>query len=133
MRDLSWLKAQPIAHRGFHDMNREVWENTLSAFSRAAEAGFAIECDLQFAADSIPVVFHDHDLRRLCGIAGDVRAKTSAELGLLSVGGTSDKVPTLTQMLRLVAGRVPLIIELKGRTGDDEGFAAAVLDTLEGY
>ncbi|AIL99317.1 glycerophosphodiester phosphodiesterase [Sinorhizobium meliloti] len=133
MKDISWLKAQPIAHRGFHDMNREVWENTLSAFARAAEAGFAIECDLQFAADSVPVVFHDHDLQRLCGIRGDVRAKTSAELGLLSIGGTRDKVPTLKQMLRLVAGRVPLIIELKGRKGDDEGFAAAVLETLEGY
>ncbi|WP_331374181.1 glycerophosphodiester phosphodiesterase [Sinorhizobium chiapasense] len=133
MKDISWLKAQPIAHRGFHDMNREVWENTLSAFSRAAEAGFAIECDLQYTADSVPVVFHDDNTERLCGIKGDVRARTAGELGLMSVGGTKDKVPTLSQMLRLVDGRVPLIIELKGRRDDDEGFAAAVLDTLEGY
>ncbi|MDK1388119.1 hypothetical protein ILFOPFJJ_04491 [Ensifer psoraleae] len=133
MKDISWLKAQPIAHRGYHDMNREVWENTLSAFSRAAEAGFAIECDLQYTADSIPVVFHDDTTERLCGIRGDVRARTAGELGLMSVGGTKDKVPTLSQMLRLVNGRVPLVIELKGRRGDDEGFAAAVLDTLEGY
>lgn len=133
MRDISWLKAQPIAHRGYHDMNRKVWENTLSAFSRAVEAGFAIECDLQFTADSVPVVFHDHDLQRLCGIKGDVRERTAGELGLLSIGGTKDKVPTLKQMLRLVDGRVPLVIELKGRKDDDEGFAAAVLDTLEGY
>ncbi len=133
MKDTSFLKAQPIAHRGYHDMNREVWENTLSAFARAVEAGFAIECDLQYTADSIPVVFHDDDLPRLCGLKGDVRAKTAAELGLLSVGGTRDKVPTLSQLLRLVDGRVPLVLELKGRKGDDEGFAAAVLDTLEGY
>lgn len=133
MKDTSWLKAQPIAHRGYHDMNREVWENTLSAFGRAVEAGFAIECDLQYTADSIPVVFHDDDLQRLCGLKGDVRAKTAAELGLLSVGGTKDKVPTLSQLLRLVAGRVPLVLELKGRKRDDEGFAAAVLDALEGY
>ncbi|ASY56219.1 glycerophosphodiester phosphodiesterase [Sinorhizobium sp. CCBAU 05631] len=133
MKDISWLKAQPIAHRGYHDMNREVWENTLSAFSRAAEAGFAIECDLQFTADSLPVVFHDHDLQRLCGIRGDVRAKTAGELGLLSIGGTKDRIPTLKQMLRLVDGRVPLVLELKGRKNDDEGFAAAVLDTLEDY
>jgi glycerophosphoryl diester phosphodiesterase len=133
MKDISWLKAQPIAHRGYHDMNREVWENTLSAFSRAAEAGFAIECDLQFTADSVPVVFHDHDLERLCGIKGDVREKTAAELALLSIGGTKDKVPTLTQMLRRVNGRVPIVLELKGRKGDDEGFAAAVLDALENY
>ncbi|ASY62791.1 Glycerophosphoryl diester phosphodiesterase [Sinorhizobium sojae CCBAU 05684] len=133
MKDTSFLKAQPIAHRGYHDMNREVWENTLSAFARAVEAGFAIECDLQYTADSSPVVFHDDDLQRLCGLKGDVRAKTAAELGLLSVGGTGDKVPTLSQLLRLVDGRVPLVLELKGRKGDDEGFAAAVLDTLEGY
>ncbi|MCA1492810.1 glycerophosphodiester phosphodiesterase [Ensifer sp. NBAIM29] len=133
MKDTSFLKTQPIAHRGYHDMNREVWENTLSAFARAVEAGFAIECDLQYTADSIPVVFHDDDLRRLCGLKGDIRAKTAGELGLLSVGGTADKVPTLSQLLRLVAGRVPLVLELKGRKGDDEGFAAAVLDTLEGY
>ncbi|WP_026614269.1 glycerophosphodiester phosphodiesterase [Ensifer aridi] len=133
MKDISWLKAQPIAHRGYHDMNREVWENTLSAFQRAAEAGFAIECDLQFTADSVPVIFHDHDLERLCGIKGDVREKTAAELGLLSIGGTKDKVPTLAQMLRLVNGRVPIVLELKGRKGDDEGFAAAVLDVLEDY
>ena len=48
----------------------EVWENTLSAFARAADAGFAIECDLQYAADAVPVVFHDDDLKRLCGIEG---------------------------------------------------------------
>ena len=133
MADISWLKAQPIAHRGYHDMNKQVWENTLSAFSRAVDAGFAIECDLQYTADSIPVVFHDDDTERLCGIKGDVRARTAGELGLMAIGGTKDKVPTLTQMLRLVAGKVPLVIELKGRKGDDEGFADAVLETLEGY
>ena len=127
------LTKQPIAHRGYHDMNKAIWENTLSAFSRAVEAGYAIECDLQYAADGVPVVFHDDDLQRLCNIPGDVRERTSAELALLSVGGTRDKVPTLRQLLDLVQGRVPLVIELKGRKGDDDGFAAAVLDTLEGY
>ncbi|MFN3444090.1 MAG: glycerophosphodiester phosphodiesterase family protein, partial [Rhizobium rosettiformans] len=53
-------------------MNKQIWENTLSAFSRAIEAGFAIECDIQLSADSVPMVFHDHDLQRLCGIAGEV-------------------------------------------------------------
>lgn len=133
MRDISWLKAQPIAHRGYHDMNRTVWENTLSAARRAVEKGFAIECDLHYTADSVPVVFHDDDLQRLCGIRGDVRARTAGELGLLSIGGTTDKVPTLRQLLKTVGGKVPLVIELKGREGDDEGFAESVLDELEGY
>ncbi len=133
MKDLSWLTAQPVAHRGYHDMNHAIWENTLSAFSRAAENGFAIECDLQYTADSVPVVFHDDDMQRLCGIKGDIREKTAGELGLIAIGGTADKIPTLGQLLRLVKGRVPIVLELKGRLGDDEGFADAVLETLESY
>ncbi|MDO9415407.1 glycerophosphodiester phosphodiesterase [Pararhizobium sp.] len=133
MKDLGWLTAQPVAHRGFHDQNHEVWENTLSAFRLAVEAGFAIECDLQYTADSVPVVFHDDDMQRLCGVPGDIRQKTAGELALFSIGKTADKVPTLSQLLRLVKGRVPLILELKGRKGDDEGFAESVLETLDGY
>ena len=97
------------------------------------EAGYAIECDLQYASDAVPVVFHDDDMERLCKIKGDVRAKTSAELAMLSVGGTADRVPSLKQLLDLVGGKVPLVIELKGRKDDDEGFAASVLEVLEGY
>lgn len=134
MRDLSWLTARPIAHRGYHDMNKAVWENTRTAFSRAIEAGFAIECDLQLSADSVPMVFHDHDLQRLCGIAGEVRERTAGELALLSVGGTADRILTLRQLLDLTKGRVPLVIELKGIDAEgDDGFAETVLDTLEGY
>ncbi|MCX8997619.1 glycerophosphodiester phosphodiesterase [Rhizobiaceae bacterium BDR2-2] len=133
MSAIDWLTAQPVAHRGFHDMNHAVWENTRAAFKRAVEAGFAIECDLQYVSDGVPVVFHDDSLERLCGIKGDVRERTSAELGLLAIGGTAERIPTLKQLLALVAGRVPLVIELKGRPGDDDGFAETVLDELRGY
>lgn len=133
MTEIAWIKERPVAHRGYHDMNKTVWENTLSAFRRAVEAGFAIECDLQYAADGVPVVFHDDDLQRLCNMPGDVRAKSSAELSLLSVGGTKDRVPRLRDMLDLVKGQVPLVIELKGREGDDDGFVESVLEVLEGY
>ena len=133
MSDFAWLTERPIAHRGYHDMNKTVWENTLSAFQRAVDAGFAIECDLQYASDGVPVVFHDDDLQRLCNIPGDVRAKTSGELSLMTIGGTKDRVPRLRDMLNLVKGKVPLVIELKGRAGDDDGFVEAVLDVLEGY
>lgn len=130
----SWIKDLPVAHRGYHDMNQTVWENTLSAFSRAADAGFAIECDIQLSSDSVAMIFHDDTLERLCSIKGDVREKSAGELGLLSVGGTGDRIPTLKQMLALVKGRVPLVIELKGRSPqEDDGFAETVLETLEGY
>jgi glycerophosphoryl diester phosphodiesterase len=133
MTSAAWLKDRPVAHRGYHDQNKLVWENTLSAASRAIEAGFAIECDLHYASDGVPVVFHDEDLERLCNLKGDVRERTSQELGLLSVGGTADKIPTLRQLLKLVNGQVPLVIELKGRETDDSGFVEAVLEELENY
>ncbi len=133
MTSAAWLKERPVAHRGYHDQNKVVWENTLSAFARAVEAGFAIECDLHYASDGVPVVFHDENLERLCNLKGDVRERTSKELGMLSVGGTADKIPTLRQLLELVKGKVPLVIELKGRETDDEGFVEAVLEELDGY
>ncbi|MCJ7995763.1 glycerophosphodiester phosphodiesterase [Rhizobium cremeum] len=134
MTSADWIKERPVAHRGYHDMNNQVWENTLSAFSRAVDAGFAIECDIQLSSDSVPMVFHDHDLQRLCGLKGEVRERTAGELGMLSIGGTADRIPTLKQMLALVKGRVPLVIELKGISAEeDDGLAEAVLDVLEGY
>ena len=88
MTNADWIKDVPVAHRGYHDLNRLVWENTLSAFSRAVEAGFAIECDLHYASDGVPIIFHDEDLQRLCNLNGDIRERTSRELGLIAVGGT---------------------------------------------
>ena len=131
--ELGWLTARPIAHRGYHDMNQTIWENTKSAFVRAIEANYAIECDIQIATDGVPVVFHDDDLQRLCGLSGDVRERSSQELAQLSVGGTSDCVMSLPALFKLVKGQVPLIIELKGRPGDDDGFADAVVECLESY
>ena len=131
--DLKALLAQPVAHRGLHDGNKLVWENTLSAFQRAIDGGFAIECDLQYVSDAVPVVFHDDDMERLCNIKADIREKTTSELSLISIGGTKDKVPSLKKLLDLVKGRVPLVLELKGREGDDEGFASSVLEVIEDY
>ncbi|MBX4954072.1 glycerophosphodiester phosphodiesterase [Rhizobium lentis] len=133
MTNADWIKDVPVAHRGYHDLNKHVWENTLTAFSRAVEAGFAIECDLHYASDGVPVIFHDEELQRLCNLTGDIRERTSRELGLIAVGGTGDKIPTLSQLLDLVQGKVPLVLELKGREADDEGFAESVLEVLEGY
>ncbi|MDP3526296.1 MAG: glycerophosphodiester phosphodiesterase family protein, partial [Hoeflea sp.] len=132
-KDLGWLTARPIAHRGYHDMNQSIWENTKSAFERAVAANYAIECDVHIATDGVPVVFHDDDLERLCGLKGDVRERTSQELAQLRVGGTADGVMSLPGLLKLVKGQVPLVIELKGRPGEDDGFADAVVECLEGY
>ena len=133
MSDLSWLTARPIAHRGYHDLNRQRWENTLSAFDAAIERGFAIECDLHLSKDGVPVVFHDLDLKRLTGEDGHVVGRTAAELRRLRVGGTDDHIPTLEDMLERVAGRVPLVIELKGMQAHDDGLVAKTGALLAAY
>ena len=133
MTDISWLTQRPIAHRGYHDQNATRWENTLSAFAAAVEKDYAIECDVHLSADGVPMVFHDDKLDRLTGQDGMVYEKTAAELAQMKVGGTADHVPTLAEMLALVRGRVPVVIELKGIEGKDVGLVAAVARTLDGY
>jgi len=133
MGDLSWLTAKPVAHRGYHDLNDRRWENTLSAFAAAAERGYAIECDVHLSADNVPVVIHDDDLKRLTGADGFVWQRTAAELAALRIGGTADHVPTLAEVLALVAGRVPLVVELKGTPGHDTGLVAGVGALLRDY
>lgn len=133
MSDLSWLTATPVAHRGYHDLNDRRWENTLSAFAAAVERGYAIECDVHLSADNVPVVIHDDDLKRLTGADGFVWQRTVAELATLRVGGTADHVPTLAELLALVNGRVPLVIELKGAPGHDAGLVASVGRLLKNY
>lgn len=133
MGDLSWLTAKPVAHRGYHDLNDRRWENTLSAFAAAVERGYAIECDVHLSSDNVPVVIHDDDLKRLTGADGFVWQRTVAELATLRVGGTADHVPTLAEVLALVAGRVPLVVELKGTPGHDTGLVASVGALLKNY
>ncbi|PWL17807.1 glycerophosphodiester phosphodiesterase [Falsochrobactrum shanghaiense] len=133
MSALDWLTKQPIAHRGLHDLNQQRWENTLPAFDAAAKAGFAIECDVHLTSDGGVVVFHDDDLQRLAGREGRISELTLAQATALHIGGTTDRAPTLREMLDLVDGRVPLVVELKGIEGRDEGLVAAVAAQLRSY
>lgn len=133
MTDLDWLTARPIAHRGLHDLNKSRWENTLSAFHAATDRNYAIECDVHLSSDGVPVVFHDKDLKRLANVEGLIFEKTAAQMADLRIGGTEDHAPTLKETLDLVAGRVPLVIELKGIEGKDEGLVAAVAALLREY
>lgn len=133
MNDISWLTAAPIAHRGYHDLNKSVWENTLPAFGRAIERGYAIECDVHLTLDGEVVVFHDNDLKRLANVDGFVWQWTLAEMTALTVGTTADHPPSLAEMLAFVAGRVPLVIEIKGIAGHDEGLVAKVGEALRNY
>ncbi|MBP5159670.1 MAG: glycerophosphodiester phosphodiesterase [Lachnospiraceae bacterium] len=102
-----------IAHRGLHTADKKTPENSLAAFSAAAEAGYGIEMDIQFTKDKQIVVFHDDTLDRVCGVPGRVDNYTYEELEGFRLEGTQEKIPLFTDFLSLVDGRVPLLIELK--------------------
>lgn len=108
----AWLR-HPVAHRGLHDGNQQVPENSLPAFAAAAEAGVAIELDVRLSADGAVVVHHDATLQRLCGDPARVADLTAVELGGRRLAGTAQGTPSLHEVLDLVAGRVPIMVELK--------------------
>ena len=107
----------PIAHRALHDRAAGRPENSREAIAAAVAAGYAIEIDIQPAADGVPMVFHDYDLRRLTGVPGRIAGLTSGKLGALRLCGGDTGIPTLAEVLRIVAGRVPLLIEIKDQDG----------------
>ncbi|EJM98088.1 glycerophosphodiester phosphodiesterase [Phyllobacterium sp. YR531] len=133
MPSIDWLTKTPIAHRGLHDLNNKRWENTLSAFDAAASAGYAIECDVHLSADGKAVVFHDGTLDRVAGQKGNIDELTAQQAGEIRIGGTKDRIPTLADSLKLIDGRVPIVIELKGIAGRDDGLVKAVASDLAAY
>lgn len=127
---------RPIAHRALHDRGAGRIENSPAAIDAAIAAGYGIEIDLQLSADGQAMVFHDDHLDRLTAEAGPVRARSAEALTQIPLRGTSDTVPTLASVLAQVAGRVPLLIELKDQDGGmgpavgalEEATLAAVAD-----
>ncbi|MBQ7455866.1 MAG: glycerophosphodiester phosphodiesterase [Clostridia bacterium] len=107
------LTGHDYAHRGLHDKAAHVPENSLPAFSRAVRAGYGIELDVRLTRDHVLVVHHDETLERSCGDKRRVCDVPLAELQKLPLFATSEHVPTLDEVLDLVDGQVPLIVELK--------------------
>lgn len=109
---------RPFAHRGL--WGEGVPENSLAAFDAAAEAGFGIELDVQLSADGTVMVFHDYTLDRMCSKEGLLSELSAEELTNIPLNGARfpQFIPTLRQVLEVVNGRVPLLIELKGESGD---------------
>ena len=115
--DPAFLKV-PLAHRGLHDRARGVIENSRSAVRAAVEADYGIEIDVQRAGCGTPMVFHDAGLKRLTGRSGLVAEHDAAALGAMELIGGGEGVPTLAEILRIVAGRAPLLIEVKDVDAD---------------
>lgn len=125
----------PLAHRALHGPGAP--ENSLTAIDRAIAGGYGIEVDLQLSRDKQAIVFHDSHLTRLTQATGAVCDHSAADLGRIALRSSTDTIPTLSQVLKQVAGRVPLLIEIKDQSGSlGPGIGPlelATADALRGY
>lgn len=127
--DMDMLTAD-YAHRGL--WSKQIPENSMPAFALAVERGFGIELDVQLSADGVIMVFHDANLKRMCGVNSRLSVNKAAVLKTLGLGGTAYTIPTLEEVLTMVDGRVPLLIEVKGE-GKEEKLCRALAETLDMY
>jgi len=128
-----WLTARPVAHRGLHDAANGVIENMPGAAEAAVAGNFAIECDIQLTADGEAMVHHDDELGRLTEGSGRLLQKTAAELKAVAFRNTSERMMTLADLCALVAGRVPLVIEVKSHFDGDRKLVRRMAEVLSSY
>jgi glycerophosphoryl diester phosphodiesterase len=128
---VAFLSGQPFAHRGLH--GRGVPENSRAAFAAAIRAGHGIECDVQVSRDGEAFVFHDDHLDRLTGEHGPIGERTTAALTAITLSGCDERLPRLDEVLALVAGRVPILIEVKAPGRSVARLCLSVRRALEGY
>lgn len=133
MRAPDWLTARPVAHRGLHDAASGIIEN-MPAAARGAVAGkFAIECDIQLSADGEAMVHHDYELGRLTECSGPLIEKTAAELKAIRFKQTDERMMTLSELCNLIAGRVPLVVEVKSTFQGDHRLVRRMAEVLAAY
>lgn len=129
--------AAPIAHRGLHDLTAGRPENGLSAVRAAVDAGYGLELDVQISSDGIAMVFHDYELDRVTDERGQVKRRSAEALGQIRLADSEDRIPRLSEVLGLVAGRVPILLEIKEQSrfmGPVDGVLEhAVASELRGY
>ena len=133
MRAPDWLTARPVAHRGLHDIARGIVENMPAAAQAAIDGNFSIECDIQLSADGEAMVHHDDALGRLTEGVGALLGKTAAELKSVTFKHTPERMMTLGDLCSLVAGRVPLVIEVKSHFDGDRRLVKRMAEVLAGY
>lgn len=122
-----------MAHRGLHDAARGIIENMPGAAKAAIAGNFAIECDIQLSRDGEAMVHHDGKLGRLTEGDGALRDKTAAELKAVAFKGTDERMMSLADLCSLIAGRVPLVIEVKSRFDGDRKLVTRMAEVLSSY
>jgi glycerophosphoryl diester phosphodiesterase len=133
MRAPDWLTARPVAHRGLHDRIKGIVENMPGAAQAAVSGNFGIECDIQLTSDGEAMVHHDDELGRLTEGSGALLGKTAAELRAVRFKDTTERMMSLADLCALIAGRVPLMIELKSHFDGDRKLVARMAQVLAAY
>lgn len=131
--DLSPLRGRCYAHRGYYRKDQSIPENSLPAFARAVENGFGIELDVHLTKDGRLAVLHDESLKRMCGADRLVSELNSGELAQYRLAGTEFCVPFFSEVLKLVGGRVPMVIEVKPYHNNSAALCSRLCGELEGY
>tara|TARA_R110002095_G_scaffold60649_1_gene51528 strand:- start:193 stop:999 length:807 start_codon:yes stop_codon:yes gene_type:complete len=131
-----WISSIPIAHRGFFDNDKEIPENSMMAFQRAVERGYAIELDVHLTKDGAVIVHHDFNLKRLSDSKKRLDELTLAEIQTHNLLKTKEVPPTLKEVLTFIDDRVPVYVEIKreayGKAGALEEATLKVLENYEG-
>lgn len=112
-RPMHEFKNCYVAHRGFHDNQSDAPENSAKAMRLAVENGYGIELDVQLTKDEKVVVFHDGNLKRVCGVDASVNSMTYEELQELRLLNSEEKIPLFSEVLKIIDGKVPLVMEIK--------------------
>src|ERR1700753_2497042 len=133
LRAPDWLTARPVAHRGLHDAARGIIENMPGAVKPAIAETFSIEVDIQLTADGEAMVHHDDELGRLTEGSGALLDKTAAELKAVTFKGSSEPMMSLGDLCTLVAGRAPLVIEVKSHFDGDRKLVRRMAEVLASY
>ena len=130
-----WEKLAGVryAHRGLHDKDKGIPENSLAAFRLAAEHGYGAELDVHLLADGNLAVFHDATLQRICGAEGTIEELSIEDLPKYHLLGTEETIPTFEDVLAVFEGRTPLIIELKAVGDNSAALTDAVMKVLKGW
>jgi len=128
-----WLTARPVAHRGLHNAANGIIENMPGAAQAAVAGNFAIECDIQLTSDGEAMVHHDDELGRLTTGSGALLKKTAAELKATPFKNTTEPMMTLADLCTLVAGRVPLVIEVKSHFDGERRLVTRMAEVLKAY
>lgn len=133
MADLSFIVRLPIAHRGLHSLDNNIVENSGGAVCAAIIHGYAIEVDVQLTKDHKAVIFHDHTLKRMTGQTGKVIDYTLQELQQIRYSASDESILSFEELLQIVDGQVPLIIEVKSRSNNVGPLEIYIAKKLECY